>query len=144
MRGRACTIGAYFLPLNHSPGSQSGGEVGEVRKVLRRWVGVDVHIFQIFIKKVECWGPFELPLIWYWAKNRVGNQVLVHYAIAKMTKAMDKARGYKNSWHTCHIEYICHVFKPFKSSIYWGWEGVLLGGHSNYKQSKMKFHMRIF
>lgn len=28
MRERACTIGTYILPLNHSPGNQSDGEGG--------------------------------------------------------------------------------------------------------------------
>lgn len=102
------------------------------------------YFTNFYLKKVERWGPFELPLIWYWTKNRVGNQMLVHYEIAKVTKAMDKARGDKNSWHRCHFKYICHLFKPCKSSTYWGWEGVLNSDNSSDKQSKMKFHERIF
>lgn len=144
-RGRACTIGTYFLPLNLSPGNQSGGEGGCGEENFKEGNRCRRSYFTNFYKK-KSWTFEGLLncLIWFWTKIRVGNQMLVHYAIAKMTKAMDKARGDKNSWHICHIKYICYLFKPFKSSTFWGWEGVLIGGHSSYKQSKMKFHMIIF
>lgn len=124
MRGRACKIGTYFLLFNHSPGNQSGREGGCGEESLKERSRYWFSYFTNFLEK--CWELFEPPLIWYWTKNREGNQILVHYAMAEMAKAMEKARGYKDSSQICYIKYRCHLFKPFKFSTYWGWDGVWL------------------